>query len=178
MNSILTSQLGKYIPVDSGSLESLQQATQQRMQSLKPWSEFFDRSRFSVPASYTEFSVRCRLNWQHFHANYLLVSFIAVAWSLLTNWWLLFDVIFIFVGSRYVSTLPANEPTHLFNNASLPLITQTQGWLGLGLAAAILLYISAAGSAIFWIVVFVGIIVAGHAGVMEAPLEVDFGETV
>ncbi|KAJ3084735.1 hypothetical protein BCR33DRAFT_721458 [Rhizoclosmatium globosum] len=176
MQSILTSSLGKYIPVDSGSLESIQQATQQRMQSLKPWGDFFDRTRFSLPANYAEFSVRVRLNWQHFNANYLLVSFIAVAWSLLTNWWLLFDVIFIYVGSRYVATLPANEPTHLFGNPAFPLVTQTQGWLGLGVAAALLLYISAAGSAIFWIAVFVGLIVVGHAGVMEAPLEADFGD--
>ncbi|KAI8612408.1 prenylated rab acceptor PRA1 [Chytriomyces sp. MP71] len=170
--------IGKYIPLEQETIQSIQSAAAQRFQTLKPWSEFLDRTRFSVPKSYNEFMVRARLNWNHFNANYLLIALITIAWSLISNLLLLFDVLFIAVGSRYVSTISPNQPEHLFGNQSFPLITQTQGWLALALVGAILLYLTAAGSTIFWIVFWTALIVFGHAGMMEAPLEADFAEQV
>ncbi|KAJ3259503.1 hypothetical protein HDU77_001849 [Chytriomyces hyalinus] len=168
----------RYIPLQDSTINNFQEQASQRLQTLKPWGDFLDRTRFSVPKSSSEFMLRAKLNWNHFNANYLLVGLIAIAYSLISNLLLLFDVVFVLVGSRYVSSISPNQPEHLFGNQSLPLITQTQGWLALALVGAVLLYLTAAGSAIFWIVFWLGAVVLGHAGMMEAPLEADFEEQV
>ncbi|KAJ3225215.1 hypothetical protein HDU81_008063 [Chytriomyces hyalinus] len=168
----------RYIPLQDSTIDNIQEQATQRLQTLKPWGDFFDRTRFSVPKSYNEFMLRARLNWNHFNANYLLVALIAIAYSLISNLLLLLDVVFVLVGSRYVSSVSPNQPEHLFGHKSLPMITQTQGWLGLALVCAVLLYLTAAGSTIFWIIFWVGAVVLGHAGMMEAPLEADFEEQV
>lgn len=70
--------MGKYIAIDAQTLDSYKQEASTRLASLRPWTDFFDRSRFSTPVSLAVFSSRLKFNADYFQNNYILIMLIMV----------------------------------------------------------------------------------------------------
>jgi hypothetical protein len=70
-----------------------------------------------------------------------------------------------------------NTPTPFLGISRL-LLTQQQAYVFLGVVCVPLLWISSAGSAIFWIVGGGALVVGGHAAFLEPALETSFEEPV
>ncbi|KAJ1560130.1 hypothetical protein HK405_014525 [Cladochytrium tenue] len=167
---------GGYLPIDAATWENIQAQGKTRFESLKSAREFFDRNRFSVPRDFNEFSSRLSANLRYFQSNYILFGLIAVLYSLITNLWLLFDIVLVIAGVRFISSMPPEGPVSFFNGKLI--ITASQAWAALAFASVLLLWFTSAGSTIFWIASVVVICVALHAGFMQKPLEDDFGSPV
>ncbi|KAJ3413295.1 hypothetical protein HDV05_008212 [Chytridiales sp. JEL 0842] len=162
----------QYMKLDPNTLENIKSQGAARIRKLKPLSEFFDRNRFSKPANTAMFSARLTANLSYFQSNYLLFALLAVTYSLITNLWLLFVVVFVGVGYRIVSAVPPNEPLSLFGGKVV--MSQSQAWVALGCTSFLLLWFTAAGSAILWIVSVTATLIILHAGFMDTPIETDF----
>ncbi|KAJ3215174.1 hypothetical protein HDU67_000742 [Dinochytrium kinnereticum] len=143
-----------------------------RLEKLKPMSEFFDKNRFSPPSDVKMFTSRLQVNLVHFSSNYMAFGLVAILYSLLTNLWLLIDVIVVLVGVRFITSMSPNEPTALFNGKLV--LTQSQAWVALACLATLILWFTAAGSAIFWVACVTVTLIILHAGFMDKPIESDF----
>ena len=130
----------------------------------------------SAPKTINDFTSRLSANLSHFQANYIIFGLVSILYSLLTNLWLLFAVAYIGVGVLLVSSMSQNEPTSIFGGRLT--FTQSQAWMGLAVSGLLVLWLTAAGSSIFWVGCFVATIVMIHAGFMEKPIENDFEEEV
>ncbi|KAL1920600.1 uncharacterized protein VTP21DRAFT_977 [Calcarisporiella thermophila] len=138
--------------------------------NLRPMGEMFDKNRISKPNNFQEVTQRWNANLPYFKANYLLLVLGLIIYVIITNLWLLFTLIFLLLGFAFVSTRPANEPIML---GTYP-VTHKQlyaGLVGLGIP---LLWISGAGSAAFWLIGASGVIVLGHAALLEPGVEGEF----
>ncbi|KAJ1340057.1 hypothetical protein BSLG_005381 [Batrachochytrium salamandrivorans] len=106
-------RLGSYVRLDSQTWQSVKTESQRRLEALRPWTEFFDRSRMTKPSSSTAFSQRLSYNLRYFQNNYILVVLLVIAYFLITQPWLLVSVAFLVVGFKWISSLPTNEPTRI-----------------------------------------------------------------
>ncbi|KAJ3311805.1 hypothetical protein HDU76_003033 [Blyttiomyces sp. JEL0837] len=79
------------------------------------------------------------------------------------------------IGARFVSSMPANEPVSYFQGKLV--VSQSQAWVALACIATLILWFTAAGSAIFWVACFVITAVGLHAGFMEKSIESDFANS-
>ncbi|KAI8849226.1 hypothetical protein BC829DRAFT_443212 [Chytridium lagenaria] len=127
-----------YIRVDQQTVDLIRSQGKARLDKLKPMSEFFDKTRFIPPADFRTFTARLQTNLIHFQSNYLAFGLVAILYSLLTNLWLLFDVVFVLVGVRYITAMSPNEPTSLFGGKVI--LTQNQAWIALACLATLILW--------------------------------------
>ncbi|RKO93027.1 prenylated rab acceptor PRA1, partial [Blyttiomyces helicus] len=153
--------------------ENIKEQARSRLAGLKPVSDFFDRTRMSRPSSINVFSTRLAFNLHHFQNNYILFVAVMTFYLLFTNLWLLATIIFLLIGFKFISALPANEP------ATLPggiVVTSSQLWPIYGFTSLLLLWFTSAGGAIFWLASVCVVLILIHAGIMEPPVEADFAE--
>ncbi|KAK4044443.1 PRA1 family protein-domain-containing protein [Parachaetomium inaequale] len=102
---VLTSRLNlgeRFASMRSGSLAG-------RFANLRPISEFFDVKRVSKPANFAEMQSRINYNLGHFSSNYAVVFSMLCIYGLITNLWLLFDIIFIVVGMFVIGKLEGRD---------------------------------------------------------------------
>ncbi|KAK4248181.1 PRA1 family protein-domain-containing protein [Corynascus novoguineensis] len=102
---VLTSRLNlseRFNNVRSGSLAS-------RFSNLRPISEFLDVKRVSKPANFAEMQSRVNYNLGHFSSNYAVIFSMLCIYGLLTNFWLLFDIIFVVVGMFVIGKLEGRD---------------------------------------------------------------------
>ncbi|KAI8805849.1 PRA1 family protein-domain-containing protein [Cladochytrium replicatum] len=163
-----------YVKVDSQTFDTIRQEGSKRLAGLKPWNEFFDRNRVSVPKTFKEFTTRLNQNVQVYQNNYIFLSLIIAAYALITNLWLLIGAAFCLIGSKWIGSLPANEPVKLLGTQ----FTQTQLYIGLGIFGLVFLWLSGAPSTIFWMLTTAGLLLVVHGGLMEPPVEVGFTDAV
>ena len=71
-----------------------------RFANLKPVSEFLDIKRLSKPNNFGEIQSRVNYNLAYFSSNYAVIFVMLTIYSLITNPWLLFDIISRLAPSR------------------------------------------------------------------------------
>lgn len=151
----------------SGSLAS-------RFSNLRPFSEFFDIKRLSKPANFAEVQSRVNYNLGHFSSNYAVVFVTLCIYALLTNPWLLFDIIFVIVGMWLIGRLDGRDlevGTHRFSTSQL--------YTALYVIAIPVGLMSSPIATILWLIGANGVVILGHAAMMDKPIDEAFsGEAV
>lgn len=145
-----------------------------RFANLRPISEFLDIKRVSKPANFAEAQSRVNYNLGHFSSNYAVIFTMLCIYSLLTNPWLLFDIVFVVVGMYLIGKL---------NGADLEIgqtrITTSQLYTGLYVIAIPVGLIASPIATVLWLIGASGVVILGHAAMMDKPLEEAFsGEAV
>ncbi|CZS98434.1 probable prenylated rab acceptor 1 [Rhynchosporium agropyri] len=167
---VLTSRLNlsdRFASVRSQSLGS-------RFANLKPVSEFFDLKRLSKPANFSEVQSRVNYNLGYFSSNYAAVFAMLSIYSLLTNKWLLFDLVLIIGGIWSIGKLGGND----LNIAGLH-ATSSQLYTGLLVIAVPLTFFAGPFSTLLWLIGASGVTILGHASFMDKPIDEAFsGEAV
>ncbi|TFB06026.1 Prenylated Rab acceptor 1 [Trichoderma ghanense] len=164
-----------------------------RFSNLRPISEFFDFKRLSKPANFGEVQSRVNYNLSHFSSNYAVVFLMLSVYALLTNWLLLFDIIFVVSGMFCISKLDGRDLEIGTFRA-----TTSQLWTGLLVISIPIGLISSPFSTLLWLIGASGasILVSGtpetalgglafanrhqgHASFMDKPIDEAFsGEAV
>lgn len=139
----------------------------ERFKTLKPWGDFFDRNKFSVPGKMEAFS-RANKNLSHFYSNYVIVATISSLYVLVINPSFLISMFVVMAMYYYLRMKSAaNEPLVLFGKE----VSLTQGWMVLILFGVISFYFTGGSSTIFWLVLSSLGTVMGHAVFREPPME-------
>ncbi|EAQ92875.1 hypothetical protein CHGG_01110 [Chaetomium globosum CBS 148.51] len=102
---LLTSRFNlgdRFASMRSGSLAS-------RFSNMRPLSEFFDVKRINKPANFPEMQSRINYNLGYYSSNYAVVFSMLCIYSLLTNFWLLFDIVFVSVGMFIIGKLEGRD---------------------------------------------------------------------
>ncbi len=167
---ILTSRLNlgeRFASMRSGSLGS-------RFSNLRPISEFLDIKRVSKPANFGEMQSRVNYNLGHFSSNYAAVFSMLCIYSLITNAWLLFDIIFVVLGMYLIGKLDGREfefGQHRFSTMQL--------YTGLYVIAVPIAFISGVFGTMMWLIGASGVVILGHASLLDKPIDEAFsGEAV
>jgi PRA1 family protein 1 len=85
------------------------QSLGQRFSNLKPISEFLDVKRISKPENFAAAQQRVNYNLGYFSSNYAVVFVMLSIYSLITNMWLLFDIIFVTFGMWFIGKLQGGD---------------------------------------------------------------------
>lgn len=145
-----------------------------RFSNLRPLSDFFDIKRVSKPANFSEAQSRVNYNLGHFSSNYAAIFCMLCIYALLTNPWLLFDIVFVAIGMYLIGKLNGQDleigQTHL---------TTSQLYAGLCIIAIPVGLIASPFSTVMWLLGASGVTILGHAALLDKPLEEAFsGEAV
>lgn len=119
-----------------------------RRETLKPWTEFGNWSRFKKPVSPQQAVSRTLKNLNHFQTNYLFVFIILAIYCVLTSPFLLFAFMAI-AGGGYIIHLKNKEGNLKFFGKEVKI---GQLYPVLGLISIPVFLIAGAGSALFWII--------------------------
>ncbi|KAF9297506.1 hypothetical protein BGZ74_009783 [Mortierella antarctica] len=157
----------------SFGLSYLQKFREERLSSLRPVSEFFDKNRFSQPNGLSNVTSRLNYNLTYFQGNYLIIFIAITAYSILTNFWLMFSVAFMVGGMYFISRVPP-EGVVIASNTFTPGQLRTY----MIIASVPLFFLSSTLGTIFWIVGASAVLILGHAAVMQEGIEGDFVATV
>ncbi|KAF9897643.1 hypothetical protein BX616_005229 [Lobosporangium transversale] len=157
----------------SFGLGYLQKLKEERLSSLRPFSEFFDKNRFSWPNGFSSITSRFNYNLNYFQGNYLLMFIAITAYSLLTNLLLLFSVVFAVGGWFGLQRVPPEGIT-IGQARFLPGQLKT-ALIGI---SVVLFFISSTIGTVFWIIGASAVTILGHAAVMQEGVEGDFAAVV
>ncbi|ODV98566.1 hypothetical protein PACTADRAFT_74106 [Pachysolen tannophilus NRRL Y-2460] len=146
---------------------------QSRLHKLKPPQDFLDIKRISRPRSANDVQQRIAFNLNYFSSNYLLILLVLLLYSLFTNFWLLFDVVFVISSCYGISKLNGNDL-----NLGFVRLNQSQLYTGVAFIGLPVLFISSPIATIFWLISVSSIIVLGHAAIMDKPIETAFNDVV
>jgi PRA1 family protein 1 len=167
---ILTSRLNlseRFASVRQGGI-------MQRFSNLRPISEFFDLKRVSKPENFAEMQSRVNYNLSHFSSNYAVIFVMLCIYTLLTNRALLFDIVFVAVGMFLIGKLDGHD-LEIGNWRATP----SQLYTGLAIIAIPIGLISSPFSTIAWLLGASGVVILGHASLLDKPIDEAFsGEVV
>ena len=119
-----------------------------KRETLKPWGEFMNMSKFKKPVSPGQFGLRLVKNVNHFQSNYLFVFVFLAVYCVLTSPYLLFAFM-TFVGGCYIIYLKNKDGNLKFFGREMSL---AQLYSVAGIFSVPLFLIAGAGSAVFWII--------------------------
>lgn len=157
----------RFSSIRSSSLSS-------RFANLRPVSEFLDIKRVSKPQNFGEVQSRVNYNLGYFSSNYAIVFVMLCIYALLTNPWLLFDIIFVVLGMYLIGKLNGQDL-----EIGQTRLTTSQLYTGLYVIAIPIGLISSPFSTIMWLIGASGVVILGHASLLDKPLEEAFsGEAV
>lgn len=146
----------------------------QRFSNLRPVSEFLDVKRISKPANFAEMQSRVNYNLGHFSSNYAVVFVMLCIYALLNNPWLLFDIIFVVFGMWAIGKLDGRDL-----EIGTQRFTTSQLYTGLYVIAIPIGLISSPFSTILWLIGASGVVILGHAALLDKPIDEAFsGEAV
>lgn len=167
---ILTSRLNlsdRFAGVRSQSLAA-------RFANLRPISEFLDLKRISKPANFSEVQTRVNYNLSHFSSNYAVVFLMLSIYSLLTNWVLIFLIVFVVGGMWGIGKLDGRDL-----DIGVIRATTAQLYTGIAIVAVPLFFIASPFQTILWLIGASGVTILGHASFMDRPIDEAFsGEAV
>ncbi|KNC97045.1 uncharacterized protein SPPG_07443 [Spizellomyces punctatus DAOM BR117] len=166
------SGFSRYVRIDPQTWTNVTEQSRARFAGLKPLGDFFDKNRFRKPSNIGVFTSRLNYNLTYYQNNYILIVLIVTAYQLLTNLPLLLIILFLLGGWKFISSLPANQPTTLLGVQ----VTSRQLWPAFAMTGVLLLWFSDATGTIFWMVSLCALIIGFHAGMMEPPVEASFAE--
>lgn len=145
-----------------------------RFSNLRPIGEFFDFKRLSKPANFSEMQSRVNYNLGQFSSNYMVVFFILSIYALVTSPLLLFDIVLLVAGLWILGKL--NGQDLVIGNFRA---TTSQLYTGLFVTVAILGLIAPTFSTVLWLLGASGVVIIGHAALMDKPIDEAFsGEAV
>ncbi|RIB18356.1 PRA1 family protein [Gigaspora rosea] len=162
------------LPISQERLTLLNRFKSERLGNIRPMGEFFDRNRISKPNGMGDIAHRLSYNLTYFQSNYIIIVIGLLIYCLITNLWLVLTILFLLGGLNYIRKLPPNEPLVILERS----ISQKQLYIGLFSVAIPLLWISSAGSTIFWIIGASATLVIGHAALLEPGVEGGFASNV
>lgn len=166
----LTSRINfqeRFGPLTQGSLGS-------RFSNLRPISEFLDFKRLTKPPSFGEAQSRVNYNLSHYSSNYAVVFAMLSIYALLTNWLLLFVIILVIAGMYLIGRLDGRDLEIGTFRA-----TSSQLYTGLLVVSVPLGLIASPFSTLLWLIGASGVVILGHAALMEKPIDEAFsGEAV
>lgn len=147
------------------------QSLASRFANLKPVSEFLDLKRLSKPNNFAEIQSRVNYNLSYFSSNYAVVFVMLSIYALITNWPLLFDIVFVVGGMWAIGKLRGSDLEIAGFKA-----TTSQLYTGLVCIAVPVGFWASPISTILWLIGATGVSILGHAGLMERPIENAFSE--
>lgn len=147
------------------------QSISSRFANLRPVSEFLDVKRFSKPAHFGEVQSRVNYNLSYFSSNYAVVFVMLSIYSLLTNFLLLFVIIFVTGGLYGIGKLEGRDLELGFAR-----LNTSQLYTGLLIVAVPLGIWASPISTVLWLIGATGVTVFGHAALMDKPIENAFSE--
>jgi len=146
----------------------------ERLQGLRPWSEFFDRNKFSVPSK-LEGVTRANRNLRHFYSNYLVVSCGVAVYVAISNLNFILSMLLCAALFWYFKTATASGESIVLRGTE---ITSPKAYTALSVLTLLMFYVTGGSSTIFWLVVGCGGVVLTHAAMREAPPDDLAGPTV
>ncbi|GLI72296.1 hypothetical protein PoHVEF18_000466 [Penicillium ochrochloron] len=162
---VITSRFGdRFNSIRSQSMSS-------RFANLRPVSEFLDLKRLSKPANFGEVQSRVNYNLGHFSSNYAVVFVMLSIYSLLTNWYLLFLIVFVGASLWGIGKLNGRDLDLGFRR-----FNTSQLYTALLCVAVPVFFLASPISTILWLIGATGVTVFGHAALMDKPIENAFSE--
>ena len=147
------------------------QSMSSRFANLRPFSEFFDVKRISKPANFGEVQSRINYNLAYFSSNYFVVFIMLIVYSLLTNLWLLADILLVIGGVWGINKLEGNDLQIGGFRA-----TTSQLWTALLCITVPLGFWAGPFGTALWLIGATAFVVLGHASFMDKPIESAFSE--
>jgi hypothetical protein len=162
---VITSRFGdRFNSIRSQSMSS-------RFANLRPVSEFLDLKRLSKPANFGEVQSRVNYNLGHFSSNYAVVFVMLSIYSLLTNWYLLFLIVFVGASLWGIGKLNGRDLDLGFRR-----FNTSQLYTALLCVAVPVFFLASPITTILWLIGATGVTVFGHAALMDKPIENAFSE--
>ncbi|KAJ7217872.1 prenylated rab acceptor PRA1 [Mycena pura] len=140
-----------------------------RLSALRPPTEFFDVQRISRPADMNTAISRISYNTRYFSGNYGLIIIMLAIYALFSNWWLFFALVFLVGGFSLINRF-APEPTQVGDYV----VTQKSLYITLFCIGIPLLFFSGPFTTLLWVVGASGIIILGHASMIEPGVESEY----
>lgn len=147
------------------------QSMSSRFANLRPVSEFLDLKRLSKPANFGEVQSRVNYNLGHFSSNYAVVFVMLSVYSLLTNWALMFLIVFVSASLWGIGKLNGRDLDLGFRR-----FNTSQLYTALVCVAVPMGFLASPISTILWLIGATGVTVFGHAAMMDKPIENAFSE--
>ncbi|RDX40447.1 prenylated rab acceptor PRA1 [Polyporus arcularius HHB13444] len=142
-----------------------------RFSALRAPTEFFDFNRVSRPADLNTATHRISYNTRYFSGNYGLIVALLAVYALLTNFLLIFAVLFLVGGFAAINRF-APDPIQVGEHV----ITQKSLYTGLFVIGIPMLWISSPFSTFFWLVGASAVLILGHATIMEPGIESEYAQ--
>ena len=137
-----------------------------RFSNPRPISEFLDVKSVNKPENLAKMQSRVNYNLRRFSGNYVVVFTMLCIYSLLTNVWLLFDIIFVVAGMCVIEKLDGRnlefDQQH-FSTAQL--------YTGLYVIAVPIALISGVFGTVMWLISASGLVIVGHASLLNKPTD-------
>ncbi|GME67851.1 unnamed protein product [[Candida] boidinii] len=146
---------------------------QAKFANIRPPQEFFDVRRISKPINFSEVQQRVSYNLGYFQANYISIVAILSIYALITNFLLLFVLLFTIGGIFGISKLNGEDLVLPFARLST-----SQLYTGLMIIAVPLGFLASPISTMMWLIGASCVTVFSHASFMEKPIETVFEEQV
>lgn len=147
------------------------QSVTQRFSNLKPVGEFLDIKRLSKPRDFADVQSRVNYNLGYFSSNYAVIFVMLSIYALLTNTWLLFDIVFVTVSMWIVGRLGGRDLEIGTFRA-----TTSQLYTGIACISVPIAIFSGPIGTFLWLIGASGVTILGHASLMDKPIESAFSE--
>lgn len=147
------------------------QSVAQRFSNLKPIGEFLDIKRLSKPRDFADVQSRVNYNLGYFSSNYAVIFVMLSIYALLTNTWLLFDIVFVTVSMWVVGRLGGRDLEIGTFRA-----TTSQLYTGIACISVPIAIFSGPIGTFLWLIGASGVTIIGHASFMDRPIENAFSE--
>ncbi|KAK7408977.1 Prenylated Rab acceptor 1 [Neonectria magnoliae] len=145
-----------------------------RFSNLRPLSEFFDVKRISKPANFPEMQSRVNYNLSYYSSNYAVVFVMLSIYALLSNWVLMFDIMFVVASMFIIGRLDGHDLEIGTFRA-----TTSQLYTGMIVIAVPVGLIASPISTLLWLIGASGVTILGHASLLDKPIDEAFsGEAV
>jgi len=140
-----------------------------RLAGIRSPVEFFDYQRISRPADLNQATSRISYNTRYFSGNYSLIIAVLAVYAIITNYLLLISLAFLVIGFAAINKY-APEATQFGDHT----ITQKHLYTALFVIGLPLLWISSPIGTFFWLVGASGVLILGHACLLEPGVESDY----
>lgn len=144
---------------------------QSRLSSLRPPQEFFNFKNVSKPQNFPDLQSRVSYNLKYYSTNYALIIGALSIYTLLTNFLLLFVIVFVILGIAGINKLNGQDLVTPFGT-----FKTNQLYTGLLFIAVPLGFLASPISTLLWLIGASAVTVLGHASFIEKPIETVFEE--
>ncbi|QLL31464.1 hypothetical protein HG536_0B03270 [Torulaspora globosa] len=168
----LVKQLSRFTEdLSMDRIKSEIRSLQGRLSSVRPPQEFFNVKNVSKPQNFGDIQSRVSYNLKYFSTNYALIIGALGIYTLLTNFLLLFVIVFVLIGVAGINKLNGQDLVTPFGS-----FKTNQLYTGLLFVAVPLGFLASPISTLLWLIGASAVTVLGHASFMEKPIETVFEE--